>query len=66
MNIRQKNMHIPLLYTVLGKFPSGQFPLVNSPDQIPPNLTLTQTLTLTQLGIHQGALSGHCYILSSI
>ena len=24
------------------------------PHQIPPNLTLTQTLTLTQVGIHRG------------
>ena len=26
------------------------------PDQIPPNLTLTQTLTLTQVGIHLGGI----------
>ena len=29
-------------------------PPVNSPDQIRPNLTLTKTLTLTQVGIHPG------------
>ena len=29
-------------------------PPVNSPDQIRPNLTLTETLTLTQVGIHPG------------
>ena len=28
------------------------------PDQIPPNLTLTQTLTLTQVGTHRGNWPG--------
>ena len=28
------------------------------PRQIPPNLTLTQTLTLTQVGIHRGGGGG--------
>ena len=28
------------------------------PRQIPPNLTLTQTLTLTQVGIHRGGGEG--------
>ena len=28
-----------------------------SPDQIPPNLTLTETLTLTQVRIHRGELT---------
>ena len=33
-------------------------PPVNSPDQIRPNLTLNETLTLTQVGIHPGGGRG--------
>ena len=51
------------------KIPSWSVPpAVNSPDQIPSNLTLTQTLTLTHVGIHrrggidQGEFSGHRFI----
>ena len=44
------------LYTykelVLRKFRPRSIP----PNQIPPNLTLTQTLNLTQVGIHRGRI----------
>ena len=49
LNIKSRHKLIQLSCMVLGKSP-----LVNSLDQTPPNLTLTRTLTLTQVGIHRG------------
>ena len=43
----------PVFFRGTRKIPPSQSP----PDQISPNLTLTQILTLTQVGIHRGELT---------
>ena len=44
----------------------GQFPRWIPSDQIPSNLTLTQTLTLTQVGIHRGGIDQKGNFLDTI